>query len=112
MATYSTVLTWRIPGTKEPGGLPSMGSHRVGYAAAAAATVLFLDLFLKCYTKCMYFDRYDHFAVRVLCSKNGVACDRIQNLVSFISSCFLALKTLFISYVIRVVGASFRFLCD
>ena len=60
----------------------------------------------------MYFDRYDHFAVRVLCSKNGVACDRIQNLVSFISSCFLALKTLFISYVIRVVGASFRFLCD
>ena len=29
MATYSSVLTWRIPGTGEPGGLPSMGSHRV-----------------------------------------------------------------------------------
>ena len=29
MATHSSVLTWRIPGTGEPGGLPSMGSHRV-----------------------------------------------------------------------------------
>ena len=42
MATYSSVLAWRIPGTGEPGGLPSMGSHRVGHdwsdlAAAAAA---------------------------------------------------------------------------
>jgi len=30
MATHSSVLAWRIPGTGEPGGLPSMGSHRVG----------------------------------------------------------------------------------
>ena len=42
MATHSSVLTWRIPGTGEPGGLPSMGSHRVGHdwsnlAVAAAA---------------------------------------------------------------------------
>ena len=41
MATHSSVLAWRIPGTGEPGGLPSMGSHRVGhdwsdFAAAAA----------------------------------------------------------------------------
>ena len=44
MATHSSVLAWRIPGTGEPGGLPSMGSHRVGHdgsdlAAAAAATL-------------------------------------------------------------------------
>ena len=43
MATHSSVLAWRIPGMAEPGGLPSMGSHRVGHdwidlAAAAAAT--------------------------------------------------------------------------
>ena len=44
MATHSSVLAWRIPGTGEPGGLPSMGLHRVGHdcsdlaAAAAAAT--------------------------------------------------------------------------
>ena len=30
MATHSSVLAWRIPGTGEPGGLPSMGSYRVG----------------------------------------------------------------------------------
>ena len=31
MATHSDVLAWRIPGKGEPGGLPSMGSHRVGH---------------------------------------------------------------------------------
>ena len=31
MATHSSVLAWRIPGTEEPDGLPSMGSHRVGH---------------------------------------------------------------------------------
>ena len=31
MATYSSVLAWRIPGMEEPGGLPSMGPHRVGH---------------------------------------------------------------------------------
>ena len=43
MATHSSVLAWRIPGTGEPGGLPSMGSHRVGHDwidLAAAAVVL------------------------------------------------------------------------
>ena len=41
MAAHSSVLAWRIPGTGEPGGLPSMRSHRVGHdwsdLAAAAA---------------------------------------------------------------------------
>ena len=45
MATHSSVLAWRIPGTGEPGGLPSMGSHRVGHdwsnLAVAAANVQF-----------------------------------------------------------------------
>ena len=31
METHSSVLAWRIPGMGEPGGLPSMGSHRVGH---------------------------------------------------------------------------------
>ena len=43
-ATHSNILAWRIPGIGEPGGLPSMGLHRVGHdwsdlAAAAAATL-------------------------------------------------------------------------
>ena len=50
MATHSSVLAWRIPGTGEPGGLPSIGSHRVGHdwsdlAAAAAAETDFLGGF-------------------------------------------------------------------
>ena len=45
MATHSSILAWRIPGMGEPGGLPSMGSHRVGHnwsdlAAAAADSIL------------------------------------------------------------------------
>ena len=42
VATHFSVLAWRIPGTGEPGGLPSMGSHRVGHDCSdlAAATCL------------------------------------------------------------------------
>ena len=36
MATHSSVLAWRIPGKGEPGGLPSLGSHRVGHAEATS----------------------------------------------------------------------------
>ena len=73
MATHSGVLAWRIPGTAEPGGLPSLGSHRVGHdwndlaaaaAAAAASAVsssqcpapvcLFLSLSLLATTNLLY----------------------------------------------------------
>ena len=51
MATHSSVLAWRIPGTGEPGGLPSMGSHRVGHdwsdLAAAAASYIWLDMYIS-----------------------------------------------------------------
>ena len=60
MATHSSVLAWRIPGMEEPGGLPSMGSHRVRHnwsdlAAAAAAVAHCIDIlhllhiFLHCW---------------------------------------------------------------
>ena len=39
MATHSSVLAWRIPGTVEPGGLPSTGSHRVGHDCSDLAAV-------------------------------------------------------------------------
>ena len=51
MATHSSILSWRIPGMGEPGGLLSMGSHRVGHdwsdlaaAAAAAGTLVTASL--------------------------------------------------------------------
>ena len=40
MATHSSVLAWRIPGTGEPGGLPSLGSHRVCHDSSDLAVVL------------------------------------------------------------------------
>ena len=54
MATHSSILAWRIPGTEEPSRLPSMGSHRVGNnwsnLAAAAATMFVTFWFdLSCY---------------------------------------------------------------
>ena len=52
VATQSSVLAWRIPGTGEPGGLPSIGSHRVGHdwsdlAAAAAWESFYLSSLQK-----------------------------------------------------------------
>ena len=49
MATDSSVLAWRIPGTGDPGGLPSMGSHRVGHDwsdLAAAARAYFVHYYI------------------------------------------------------------------
>ena len=46
MAPHSSVLAWRIPGTGEPGGLPSLGSHRVRHDSsdlAAAATLVVIS---------------------------------------------------------------------
>ena len=54
MATHSCTLAWRIPGTAEPGGLLSMGSHRVGHdwsdlaAAAAWNYIYFFCTFILC----------------------------------------------------------------
>ena len=56
MATHSSILAWRIPGAGEPGGLPSMGSLRVGHdwsnLAAAAGSFSDTDIF-----SCDYFER-------------------------------------------------------
>ena len=60
MATHSSVLAWRIPGAGEPGGLPSLGSHRVGHdcsASAAAAAAAKQDQMFRsvaCVCVCTY----------------------------------------------------------
>ena len=51
MATHSSVIAWRIPGTGEPGGLPSMGWHRVGHDwcdLAAVASKINVTTYIKC----------------------------------------------------------------
>ena len=58
MATHSSVLAWRIPGTEEPGGLPSVGSHRVGrdWSDLAAATTAAAQ-----YVCCFWWTNIDTF---------------------------------------------------
>ena len=65
MATHSSVLAWRIPGTGEPRGLPSMGSHRVGHdwsdLAAAVHILIFIlfNIYLS-FHKCMQSYHYQY----------------------------------------------------
>ena len=75
MATHSSVLAWRIPGTAEPGGLPSMGSHRVGHdwsdlAAAVAAWRMqgreVSLLVVRCY--CQWCEWRYHFSMQIIFS--------------------------------------------
>ena len=47
MATHSSVLAWRIPGTGEPGGLPSLGSHRVGHDLSDLAVYVLIKFGYK-----------------------------------------------------------------
>ena len=56
MATHTSVLAWRIPGTGEPGELPSVGLHRVGHdwsdlAAAAATNSIYMSNHMRVKTK-------------------------------------------------------------
>ena len=66
MATYSSILAWRIPWREESGGLQSMGWQRVGHDWATSLSVIFMNLhfvlyfFLFCYGKNLIM-RYRHF---------------------------------------------------
>ena len=78
MATHCSVLAWRIPGTAEPGGLPSLGSHRVGHdwsdlAAAAYTRITYFKLtkplslvllpFYQCQNRGLLRNYTQHFAI-------------------------------------------------
>ena len=70
MATHSSVLAWRIPGTGEPGGLLSMGSHRVGHnrsdLAVAVAVSILNSKFLKGrdYVSVVYLKIINNFSLK------------------------------------------------
>ena len=112
MATHSSVLAWRIPGMGEPGGLPSMGSHRVGHdwsdlAAAAAAyysfraemwlqelfcmsTIIFLQV--KCMKNTMWEERYSVYGEEMLSFSISVmspASNRVKGQADNYNSKFL-----------------------
>ena len=91
VATHSSVLAWRISGTGQPGGLPSMGLHRVGHdwsdLAAAATTLIWAPLCLWHWARYVIsaqhffpspsiprtwtFDRYQHSASCQKCNYSG-----------------------------------------
>ena len=110
MATHSSVLAWRIPGTGKPGGLPSMGSHRVRHdwsdlAAAAARcekrvfamTSAFYwqnSVSLCCASFCTYIFCSQRWRRSIQSAKTrlGAACDSdhellIPNLVRCLTKC-------------------------
>ena len=78
MATHSSILAWRIPGMGEPGGLPSMGSHRVGHdwSDLAAAGI------------CVYIHTHTH--------THSLACSGFQNNSSEINTNFLKVTSTYI----------------
>ena len=63
MATHSSVLAWRIPGTGEPGGLPSVGSHRARHDGSdiAAAAAFYVTLYILSPTQ---FESFTYFMRR------------------------------------------------
>ena len=97
MAIHSSVLAWRIPGMQEPGGLPSMGSHRVGHDwsdLAAAAAKPSTSVAIHCPTVTNNF-KSTGIAWDLL-SFHNMLLPRILFFISLqISSSFLLLKSLF-----------------
>ena len=76
MANHSSVLAWRIPGTAEPGGLPSVGLHRVWHnwsnlAAAAAAAILSTVCVCILYFKPHGYLKSQAFSTNLLCIFKG-----------------------------------------
>ena len=67
MATHSSVFAWRIPGTGEPGGLPSLGSHRVGHDWSALASAAACAQSLSCSWLSSTPWTVDHHHCRLLC---------------------------------------------
>ena len=71
MATYSSTLAWEVPWTEEPGGPPSMGSHRVGHGwhdlAAESLGIIYKDIFLFCGLNCKWFCRSFVFSCFLWC---------------------------------------------
>ena len=77
MATHSSVLAWRIPGTGEPGGLPSMGSHRVGHDWSKLAAAAELNSPIS--------DHFSSLIPRMLTFTLAISCLTTSNLLTLVS---------------------------
>ena len=119
MATHSSVLAWTIPGTGEPGGLPSMGSHRVGHdwsdlAAAAAAAFHKLTVLTEGNSALQYFflSIFFHFPITVsdtelpnisyylICKKFWVVLNSYLNIM-FLFCFYVIINNFYLSFKSR-----------
>ena len=95
MATHSSVLAWRTPGTGEPGGLPSMGSHRVGHDWSDLAARLYLMSYYcqwklknNKYNFNLYFFQVGSIDLFLL-----IICFRAKNKAYLLTTVYFLLKT-------------------
>ena len=95
MATHSSVLAWRIPGTGEPGGLPSMGSHRVDSSNFVLNVHLLFCLLI-------HFLLNAHATLHVLVKK-----DKAQVLHFFITLTFKYYLYLTIQFSVKKISSPF-----
>ena len=95
MVTHSSVLAWRIPGTGEPHGLPSMGSHRVGHdwsdLAVAAAAVMSLLLNMLSRLVITFLPRSQHLLISWLQSPSAMILEPPPKKYIYINKIFLFL---------------------
>ena len=96
MATHSSILAWRIPGMGEPGGLPSMGSHRVEHdwsnLAAAAAFCLGVVFLCVCVCVCVCVYTYNH---RLFAERHHTPNSRYPRVLSIMPALSCILKSVF-----------------
>ena len=106
MATHSSVLAWRIPGMGEPGGLPSMGWHRVGHdwsdlaAAAAAVTSDARHLF-------MYLWPFVYILWKNICSGTQSILKLNNCFFFFTVECMSSLYILYINFLVDLYFTDF-----
>ena len=95
MATHSSVLSWRIPGIGEPGGLLSMGSHRVGHdwsdlAAAAAVPMHKTSIHINA--------KLSFYPIQTLHFRDGKTKTRIGKAFARFEGAHLCVRNLFVFY--------------
>ena len=109
MATHSSVLAWRIPGTAEPGGLPSMGSHRVGHnwsnlAAAWRILKSYVPLIQVFLYNLLYKNVYIYIHIYTIVYRHTYIniylykCVYIYNLYNYTIHIYTQLYTVFIAW--------------
>ena len=92
MATHSRVIAWRIQGTGEPGGLLSMGLHRVGHdwsdLAAAAVQLVLTPMLIYHHENPRVLKHYAKCTLHVLCKCNNTAWMTIHLFTIWFKECF------------------------